>query len=76
LDTGDTTTPGRYIHKEEKNFMRVRDVRGQYVQIPLTDTFSGETQVLQVFNRVLSVEQRQILWHAIARHANLVEIRE
>jgi hypothetical protein len=51
-------------------------VRGQHVQIPLTDTFSGETQVLQVFNRILSVEQRQILWRAIARRANLVVIRE
>ncbi len=26
--------------------------------------------------KLLSVEQRQILWRAIARRANLVEIRE
>ncbi len=41
-----------YIHKEEKNFMRVRDVRGEYAEIPFSDTFRGETQTLQVFNRV------------------------
>ncbi len=40
-----------YIHKEEKNFMRVKDVRGTYAQIPFTDTFQGQTQTLQVFNR-------------------------
>jgi outer membrane receptor protein involved in Fe transport len=40
-----------YIHKEEKNFMRVRDVRGEYAQIPFEDTFRGATQTLQVFNR-------------------------
>jgi TonB dependent receptor/Carboxypeptidase regulatory-like domain/TonB-dependent Receptor Plug Domain len=41
-----------YIHKEENNFMRVKDVRGEYEQIPFTDTFRDQTQVLQVFNRV------------------------
>jgi outer membrane receptor protein involved in Fe transport len=41
-----------YIHKKENNFMRVKDVQGEYAQIPFTDTFRGETQVLQVFNRV------------------------
>jgi len=41
-----------YIHKEEGNFIRVEDVRGQYAQIPFTDTFQGQTQTLQVFNRV------------------------
>jgi outer membrane receptor protein involved in Fe transport len=40
-----------YIHKEESNFIRVRDVRGEYAEIPFTDTFEGQTQVLQVFNR-------------------------
>ncbi|MGH9333157.1 MAG: TonB-dependent receptor domain-containing protein, partial [Vicinamibacteria bacterium] len=40
-----------YIHKEESNFIRVRDVRGAYEQIPFADTFRGQTQTLQVFNR-------------------------
>jgi hypothetical protein len=40
-----------YIHKEESNFIRVNDVRGTYAQIPFEDTFHGQTQVLQVFNR-------------------------
>ncbi len=41
-----------YIHKQEKNFIRVDDVRGEYAQIPFVDTFRGQTQTLQVFNRI------------------------
>ncbi len=29
--------------KQEKNFMRVDDVRGEYAQIPFEDTFRGQT---------------------------------
>ena len=32
--------------------MRVKDVRGEYVQVPFQDTFGGQTQTLQAYNRV------------------------
>jgi outer membrane receptor protein involved in Fe transport len=40
-----------FIYKKDNDFIRVRDVRGDYAQIPFTDTFGGETQTLQVWNR-------------------------
>jgi hypothetical protein len=40
-----------FIYKKDNDFIRVRDVRGEYAQIPFTDTFQGQTQTLQVWNR-------------------------
>jgi outer membrane receptor protein involved in Fe transport len=40
-----------FIYKKDNDFIRVRDVRGEYAQVPFTDTFQGQTQTLQVFNR-------------------------
>jgi outer membrane receptor protein involved in Fe transport len=40
-----------FIYKKDNNFVRVKDVRGDYAQIPFTDTFQGQTQTLQVYNR-------------------------
>ncbi len=40
-----------FIYKKDNDFVRVKDVRGDYAQIPFTDTFQGQTQTLQVFNR-------------------------
>ncbi len=40
-----------FIYKKDSDFVRVKDVRGEYAQIPFTETFQGETQTLQVSNR-------------------------
>jgi len=40
-----------FIYKKDNDFVRVKDVRGDYAQIPFTDTFQGQTQTLQVYNR-------------------------
>jgi Carboxypeptidase regulatory-like domain/TonB dependent receptor-like, beta-barrel/TonB-dependent Receptor Plug Domain len=40
-----------FIHKKEHGFIRVDDVAGDYAEVPFVDTFQGNTQTLQVFNR-------------------------
>jgi hypothetical protein len=41
-----------FIYKAENDFVRIDDVRGEYGQVPFEDTFRGQTQTLQVFDRV------------------------
>ncbi len=41
-----------FIYKNEANFVRVKDVGGQYQPMPYEDTFNGATQTLSVYNRV------------------------
>ncbi len=48
-----------FIYKKEHDFVRVKDVAGEYEELPHVDEFEGQTQILPVFNRTSPSTQSQ-----------------
>jgi hypothetical protein len=80
LDTGDATTPARPTSLVDglatspypipfRRRLELPDWHSMRITVA-----GGATHDVDL--KLLSLEQRQILWRAIARRANLVEIRE
>jgi hypothetical protein len=59
-----------FVYKNEKDFIRVKDVRGVYATQSITDTFAGRTQTIDVYNLITPVSEQlfQVVNHGDLDH--------